>query len=403
MEGDFTLFSKINSLVSMPIAVFGSNGKLIYITSQNNSVYTHIFEKIYQENIETKGPELVNGVLSVFIIITDKSNGNKIISGPFINSSITPFNIKKISEKYNLNKIIAPNSLISLINQISHSSYLDFLNYFTFLEYIINKKNINLLDYFQENQEKTLQKSTKNEILGLNQQGESEFNNLHNTYDTEHLIYKYIEEGNVNGLNEFFLKTITHTAMNEGILAKDELRQQKNIFLGLITCIGKFPAIKGGLSVEEAYSMIDRYSQECEKLTSIEEIFKLRYLVLIEFAKKVNEVKFKSKYSQEVSNALNFIQSNLCANISIDDVLTSVKKGRTSFLNKFKKETGVTLGKYIVKAKLEESKNYLLYTNMSILEISMVLYFSSQGYFQNLFKKEFGITPLNFRKAKFTN
>ena len=191
--------------------------------------------------------------------------------------------------------------------------------------------------------------------------------------------------------------------MNEGILAKDELRQQKNIFLGLITCIGKFPAIKGGLSVEEAYSMIDRYSQECEKLTSIEEIFKLRYLVLIEFAKKVNEVKFKSKYSQEVSNALNFIQSNLCANISIDDVLTSVKKGRTSFLNKFKKETGVTLGKYIVKAKLEESKNYLLYTNMSILEISMVLYFSSQGYFQNLFKKEFGITPLNFRKAKFTN
>ena len=113
MEGYFTLFSKINSLVSIPIAVFDSNGKLIYITSQNNSVYTHIFEKIYQENIKTKGPELVNGILSVFIIITDKSNGNKIISGPFINSSITPFNIIKISEKYNLNKIIAPNSLIS--------------------------------------------------------------------------------------------------------------------------------------------------------------------------------------------------------------------------------------------------------------------------------------------------
>ena len=53
----------------------------------------------------------------------------------------------------------------------------------------------------------------------------------------------------------------------------------------------------------------------------------------------------------------------------------------------------VTIGAYIMQCKLEEAKSMLTYSNKSIAEISSYLGFSSQSYFQNVFKKYFGTTP----------
>lgn len=49
-------------------------------------------------------------------------------------------------------------------------------------------------------------------------------------------------------------------------------------------------------------------------------------------------------------------------------------------------------------AKLQESKLLLAYSDRPLSEISNFFFFSSQSYFQNLFKRQFGITPLAFRK-----
>lgn len=67
-------------------------------------------------------------------------------------------------------------------------------------------------------------------------------------------------------------------------------------------------------------------------------------------------------------------------------------------MEQFKKETGETIGKYIVKAKLQEAKLLLAYSDRPLSEISNFFFFSSQSYFQNLFKKEFGVTPLEYRR-----
>ena len=98
--------------------------------------------------------------------------------------------------------------------------------------------------------------------------------------------------------------------------------------------------------------------------------------------------------------AVDYIKANIATNIGIEDVLSKIRRKRTSFLNQFKSETNFTLGKYIQKVKLEEAKNLLEFTNTSILDISLIFNFSSQSYFHNVFKKEYGITPLEFRKKK---
>ena len=69
-------------------------------------------------------------------------------------------------------------------------------------------------------------------------------------------------------------------------------------------------------------------------------------------------------------------------------------------MEQFKKETGETIGRYIMKARLQESKLLLAYSNKLLSDISNFFYFSSQSHFQNAFKKEYGITPLQYRKKK---
>jgi AraC-like DNA-binding protein len=51
-----------------------------------------------------------------------------------------------------------------------------------------------------------------------------------------------------------------------------------------------------------------------------------------------------------------------------------------------------------MRRKLEEAKSLLKFTDKSISEISEYLCFSTQSYFQNVFKKKYGMTPKKYRE-----
>lgn len=67
-------------------------------------------------------------------------------------------------------------------------------------------------------------------------------------------------------------------------------------------------------------------------------------------------------------------------------------------MRRFKEELGIHIGAFITSCKLEEAKTLLTYSDKSLSEISNYLCFSSQSYFQNVFKKQYGITPMQHRK-----
>ena len=75
-----------------------------------------------------------------------------------------------------------------------------------------------------------------------------------------------------------------------------------------------------------------------------------------------------------------------------------IRRSRSYITKKFKKELGFDISSFIMRCKLEEAKSLLTYTNKSLSEISSYLCFSSQSYFQNVFKKKYGMTPLQYRK-----
>ena len=71
------------------------------------------------------------------------------------------------------------------------------------------------------------------------------------------------------------------------------------------------------------------------------------------------------------------------------------------YLNELvKKETGVSAKQSIQNKLLAESKKLLLYSDLTVLEISERLAFESPSYFIRFFRKQAGCTPMQFRKTE---
>lgn len=70
----------------------------------------------------------------------------------------------------------------------------------------------------------------------------------------------------------------------------------------------------------------------------------------------------------------------------------------SSFISEFKKITGKTLVSFLQSKKLDYSKTLLTTTNYSVLEIASILNYDSISYFIKIFKKEYSLTPYQYRK-----
>ncbi|HGN0867662.1 MULTISPECIES: helix-turn-helix domain-containing protein [Providencia] len=64
----------------------------------------------------------------------------------------------------------------------------------------------------------------------------------------------------------------------------------------------------------------------------------------------------------------------------------------------FKEVTGISLGKYIRQRRLAGAVNLLRNSNQSIFDIALDFGFGSQSHFTYMFRKEYGITPFDFRQ-----
>ena len=374
-----------------PIAIFGEDGEPQRIFSSFPG-FAPVFEAISRRAGE-ENVSLVSGVAGLYGAVRLRENKLLVVTGPFVNKPLDDAVFDALIHDYGL-LWEQKDALKQFLLSLPRRSLNVFLNFLALLDFLFNGEEISILRYFENFAPAIRQEMGEKHTDAILR--EEEF--THGTYAIEQQLLSYVSAGDETGLKAFLQEIAGKQVLFEGKLADDTLRQSKNIFNGWISMVGKVGAIRGNLDIEQTYRLIDLYTQECERCTTVSEVNNLRYSSLMDFTRRVAELKHPAAYSEDVYKALQFIKTHTNQPIGVPDVLEYVSKSRSYFMEQFKKETGETIGKYIVKAKLQEAKQLLAYSDRPLSEISNFFFFSSQSYFQNLFKKQFGVTPLEYRR-----
>lgn len=66
----------------------------------------------------------------------------------------------------------------------------------------------------------------------------------------------------------------------------------------------------------------------------------------------------------------------------------------------FKRETGVSLGSYVIQVRIAAAKHLLETTNLSVYTIASKTGYSNYSYFSKLFKQEVGLSPNEYKKEQ---
>lgn len=98
-------------------------------------------------------------------------------------------------------------------------------------------------------------------------------------------------------------------------------------------------------------------------------------------------------------HAILFIEENLSAYITIEDICHSACYSKYHFQRLFHAATGVTLAEYILTRRITESARLLQQSRDSVLQIALTYQFKSHQHFSRAFKQLFGLTPSQFRKT----
>ena len=317
------------------------------------------------------------------------------VLGPAYATPVTDSFIRSYMSK----NAISPNrygEIASYLGGIPQYTYNRFLSLLLFLHFTLTGEKLDILsafglceDQYQESiGQQHSEKSYQNREEGI----------LHGTYHFEQQMFALIRNGEPETLNQLLLSAANTPNSREGKLAEHPLRQAKNLFIGLVTMVGKYAAISGGMDIEQTYQLIDTYIQECEKMQSEDAVKILQYNMPLDFARRVAQQKLPAGISQEVYACMQYISTHINEPIQTADVVELSGKSRAYLFKKFQQELGMSIGAYIMQCRLREAKNLLRYTDKPLSEISDYLCFSSQSHFQNAFKKHYQVTPTDYRK-----
>lgn len=213
----------------------------------------------------------------------------------------------------------------------------------------------------------------------------------HTPYRMELLLLDCIKRGDLESLSKI---TRSINLFIIGRMSKNDTRQMQFAAVSCITLATR-SAIEGGMDEMYAFNLSDCYIQKIDELNKPDAILSFLTDKIAELTNAVYEIKERAKFSKHTRLCLKYISKNLHKKINLSILASECGLSCDYLSYLFKKETGENLYAYILRQKLLAAKS-LIETRRDNKNIGLFFSFCSESHFISSFKKEFGVTPLQY-------
>ena len=93
------------------------------------------------------------------------------------------------------------------------------------------------------------------------------------------------------------------------------------------------------------------------------------------------------------------MKNNISTALTINQLANQANYSVSRYSEVFKQKTGYSPIQYFIRLKIQKSCEFLYYANLTIKEICREVGFDDPYYFSRMFKKQIGISPMQYKKS----
>lgn len=148
---------------------------------------------------------------------------------------------------------------------------------------------------------------------------------------------------------------------------------------------------------EELIESIERAKEQVKNQFLVERIKSKEETPLQQFEQFFSNSS-KSKH-QNIIKAMTIISDHYASDINIESVAEQLQVSKSYLSDLFKKETSYTFHEYLTNTRLKVACQLLEDPNYRIYEVAQRVGYRDQRYFSQVFKKNLGITPQEYKEG----
>lgn len=170
----------------------------------------------------------------------------------------------------------------------------------------------------------------------------------------------------------------------------------KNIFFKLADILSH-EVERRGVNFVEAGEFHEKYLWA--QIYGFQTLLELKKYLLNEMTHLFIGIEEMESKSKSVFHVMQYIQKHYTTyDLSNKALADYVHLTPTYLAWLFKKETGKTLGEYVIEIRIEKSKELLRESRIKLFEVARKVGYSDANYYAKVFKKQTGLTPSKFRE-----
>ena len=219
-------------------------------------------------------------------------------------------------------------------------------------------------------------------------------------YEVENRLLGYIRHGETEkALRQF--RTMTVRYSDHQAISLLPLYQDPMVSMSILRALWRKAAEEGGLSVVIIDELTQFQAQQSMKASSMAEQLRTMDRLLRDLCEAVRENREETKgCSAETKAVLAYIRLHLSDDIRMEDITEDTGYSKSHISELFKADTGRTIREYIAEKRCEKAAELLISTSLPIQDISFRVGYPDNNYFVKVFRKQFAMTPTEFRQKR---